>query len=238
MNPTLEKIYQTSHVEDSQGNSIDPFPTATSQETGTILYELIQKYECQKSLEIGCAYGLSTLFMCQAHQNRGSGNHTAIDPKQSSRWKSIGLLNVKRAELEDRFRFFESPSYEALPKLLADGEKFDFAFIDGSHFFDYTLVDFFYIDKLLSVDKFVVFDDLWMPAIRKVIHYVLRNRQYELVKIDKPIGLKESMGRLKNRLIQNIFERDYGRIRFLPHNICLLKKVAEDKRPWEFHRSF
>jgi predicted O-methyltransferase YrrM len=238
MNSVLEKIYETSHVEDAQSNLINPFPTATSQETGTILSELIQKHDCQKTLEIGCAYGLSTLFMCQTHENRGAGNHTAIDPGQSSLWKSIGLLNIKRAKLEDRFQFFEAPSYETLPKLLADRECFDLAFIDGSHFFDYTLVDFFYIDKLLSVGKYVVFDDIWMPSIRKVVYYLLRNRKYELVKIDKPVSFKNYALRVGYRFVQNIFEIDYGGIRWIPHNICLLKKIDEDRRDWKFHRLF
>jgi predicted O-methyltransferase YrrM len=238
MNSILERIYDTGCVEDCQGNTISPFPTATPREAGTILYDIIQKYDCQTTIEIGMAYGLSSLFMCQAHQDKGTGHHTAIDPGQSSLWKAIGLLNIKRAELEKRFRFFEAPSYEVLPKLLDRGEQFDLAFIDGSHFFDYALVDFFYIDKLLPVGGYAILDDLWMPGIRKVLSYILRNRQYELVKIDRLSNPSQSIMRIARRFLQNPFESNYGGIKFLPHNICLLKKIDEDKRDWKFHRSF
>jgi predicted O-methyltransferase YrrM len=238
MNSILERIYETSRVEDAEGNLINPFPVATPRETGTILYELIQEYRCEKTLEIGLAYGLSTLFICQAHRDKTGGTHIAIDPKQTKLWKSIGLLNIKKAGLEEYFRFFESPSYEVLPKLLLEGEKFDFAFIDGSHFFDYTLVDFFYIDKLLPVGKYVLFDDIWMPGIRKVLHYILRNRNYEIVKLKRESNFSEYVKTIISRSWQNPFERDYGGIKFLPNNICLLKKISEDKRDWRFHRSF
>jgi predicted O-methyltransferase YrrM len=238
MNSILERIYETSRVEDAEGNLIDPFPVATPRETGTILYDLIQEYQCKNTLEIGLAYGLSTLFICQAHRDKTEGNHIAIDPKQTQLWKSIGLLNIKRAGLEEYFRFFESPSYEVLPKLLWEREKFDLAFIDGSHFFDYTLVDFFYIDKLLPVGKYVLFDDIWMPGIRKVLHYILRNRNYEIVKLKKSSTLSEYLTTIISRFWQNPFERDYGGIKFLPNNVCLLKKISEDKRDWRLHRSF
>lgn len=105
MNSILERIYETSRVEDAEGNLIDPFPVAIPCETGTILYDLIQEYQCKNTLEIGLAYGLSTLFICQAHRDKTEGNHIAIDPKQTQLWKSIGLLNIKRAGLEEYFRF-------------------------------------------------------------------------------------------------------------------------------------
>jgi predicted O-methyltransferase YrrM len=93
MNQLLEQIYQTGRVEDAEGNSINPFPVATPSDTGTILYEIVKKYNLQKTLEIGMAYGLSTLFICQAHQDKGLGSHIAIDPGQTNKWKSIGVLS-------------------------------------------------------------------------------------------------------------------------------------------------
>lgn len=238
MNTLLEQIYKTGLVEDSEGSFINPFPTATPYDTGTILSDLIQKYNFEKTLEIGMAYGLSSLFMCQAHHDKGTGNHTAIDPFQSKKWKSIGVLNIKRAGLGDKFRLFEAYSYGVLPQLLQQEEQFDFAFIDGSHLFDYAFVDFFYVDKLLQPGGYVAFDDIWMPSIRKVLYFVLRNRAYELVKIETKAGFVKSVARVARRFFQNPLERDYAGIKFIPENICLLQKISEDKRPWEFHRSF
>ncbi|HAX77403.1 MAG TPA: hypothetical protein DCY88_16605 [Cyanobacteria bacterium UBA11372] len=238
MNQLLDHIYNTGYVEDGDGNLINPFPTATPRETGTILYEIIGEYNLEKTMEIGMAYGLSALFICQAHQDRGVGNHTAIDPNQSTLWKSIGLLNIKRAGLSERLRFFENYSDEVLPQLVKTGESFDFAFIDGSHLFDYALLDFFYIDKLLTPGGYVVFDDLWMPAVRKVISFVLRNRSYELVKIKPKANWVKRLARVIYRLLQNPLDIYSLKIKFIPENICLLKKVCKDSRNWNFHRSF
>jgi predicted O-methyltransferase YrrM len=238
VNSVLEKIYNAGYVEDSEGNTINPFPTATSRETGTILYELIQKYNCQKTLEIGMAYGLSTLFMCQAHQDKGSGHHTTIDPLQSSSWQGIGLLNVERAGLSERFSFLEAFSEEILPQIAVSEERFDFAFIDGMHLFDYALVDFFYVDRLLTTGGYIVFDDIWMPSIREVVRYVLKNRNYQLIKLENKLDLREYLGRLKKRFLESPWERDFEGVKLEPYNICLVHKVAEDKRDWRFHRSF
>ncbi|MEQ8384027.1 MAG: class I SAM-dependent methyltransferase [Coleofasciculus sp. A1-SPW-01] len=237
MNTLLEQIYKTSKVEDAEGKKINPFPTATPQDVAIILQEQVKKYNAQNTLEIGMAYGLSTLAICQAHHEKGTGSHTAIDPSQSKSWKSIGLLNIKRAGLEDRFRFIESPSYTALPQLLVAEEKFDFAFIDGNHLFDYALLDFFYIDKLLQVGGYIMFDDLWMPSVRKAVSFVLRNRAYKLVKIKTDASFSLRFYRIIRRISQTPINVE-TRLKFIPNNVCLVQKIANDKRRWDFHHSF
>lgn len=238
MNSLLERIYDTSSVEDAEGNLINPFPTATPYEIGMVFNELIRKYNLERTLEVGMAYGLSTLFICQAHHDKGTGSHTAIDPFQDSEWKSIGALNIKRSGLEDRFRLFQAYSYEVLPQLLTQGEQFDFAFIDGSHFFDYALVDFFYIDKLLQPGGYLVFDDMWMPSIRKVVYFVLRNRAYELVNIYTSKTMWKRVKRITRRFLENPFEVDYTGYKYITENICILKKISEDSRDGKLYRSF
>ncbi|MDJ0618155.1 MAG: class I SAM-dependent methyltransferase [Calothrix sp. MO_192.B10] len=241
MNQLLTSIYESKSVQDEKGNIINPFPTATPYEIGTLFDELIKKNNFQRTLEIGMAYGLSTMFICQAHKDKGSGQHIAIDPNQSTEWKSIGLLNIERACLSENFRLFEANSHEVLPQLLTQGEKIDFAFIDGSHHFDYALLDFFYIDKLLKVGGYIAFDDIWMPGIRKVLYFILRNRMYEIVKIRPRSNLRKRIQRYIKRWIQNPLERDSQGIKLLPDNICVIKKIAEESsenRPWNFFKQF
>ncbi|PSF35561.1 hypothetical protein C7H19_16260 [Aphanothece hegewaldii CCALA 016] len=238
MNSLLEHIYTVGRVEDSQGNLIDPFPTATPLKIGLFLKETINKYSLKNTLEIGMAYGLSSLFICQAHQDAGSGYHTAIDPKQSQKWQSIGLLNIKRAGLENKLRFFEERSDKVLPQLFIQGEKIDFAFIDGNHLFDYTLVDFFYIDHLLSVGGYIAFDDIWMPSVRKVVSFVLTNRNYELIPVKIEEQLSTQLWRISKRFMQNPFEINDLKFKMFSSNVCLVKKISEDQRKWDFHRSF
>lgn len=238
MNQVLNRIYETQSVEDAEGNVINPFPTSTSLQIGTLFQELIQTNKLERTLEIGMAYGLSTMFICQAHRDKGSGSHIAIDPFQSTFWKSIGLLNIQKSGLSDILTFHEGLSYNVLPQLLAQNENIDFAFIDGSHHFDYTLVDFFYIDKLLQVGGYVVFDDIWMPGIRKVLYFILQNRGYEVVKTQSSENVAVNVKRLTKRFLQNPLERNYKGVKFIPGNICVLRKISEDEREWDFYRSF
>ena len=236
-NSVLEKIYTTNHVEDEQGNSINVFPTATPKIVAQFLSELIQKYDCQKTLEIGMAYGLSTVAICQAHADKGSGSHIAIDPYQSKNYKSIGLLNVERAEFTEKLRFIEESSAIALPRLVEEGEKLDLAFIDASHLFDYTLLEFFYIDMILETGGLIVFDDIWMPSIRKAVSFVLKNRAYKIIPLKAKSNWKQQIGRIGTRVLQTQLSWESG-LKWSRENICIVQKQNDDKRKWDFYRDF
>ena len=184
------------------------------------------------------AYGLSTLFICQAHRDKCCGSHVAIDPCQDTKFRSVGLLNIRRADLEDILRFYPASSCEVLPQLCREADRLDFAFIDGKHLFDYVLLDFFYVDKLLKVGGHIVLDDLWLPAIRKVIAFVLKNRPYELM---KPTS-RENAPRWKRaaRVFRRLAQDRPGHlpVNVVPHNVAILRKTGEDNRRSLFHRRF
>ena len=70
------------------------------------------------------------------------------------------------------FTFHERKSEYILPKLAEEGNKFDFAFIDGWHTFDHTLIDFFYLNRMLDIGGILVIDDVGMPAINKLSRFI------------------------------------------------------------------
>lgn len=239
MNEIIERIFSTGYVEDAQGNSHENIPSSVTLEAGTLLYDLVRTLKPDTTLETGMAYGISTLFICQAHRDNGAGCHTAIDPFQEKTFKSIGLANIERANLKDVLRFYQAPSDEVLPQLCAQYERLDFAFIDGNHSFDYALVDFFYIDKLLNIGGHIAFDDLWIPAVRKVVSFVLKNTPYKLV---RPSSKRKTptwgrVLRIGRRIVQNPLGRDWA-LKFVPQNVAVLKKVSADRRGWSHHRAF
>jgi len=73
----------------------------------------------------------------------------------------------------------EGPSHLMLPGLLERGVKLDLAFIDGWHTFDYTLLDFFYIDKMLRPGGVVLLHDQSWPSKQKVIRFIMTHRRYK-----------------------------------------------------------
>jgi hypothetical protein len=66
-----------------------------------------------------------------------------------------------------------------LPKLLERGVTLDLAFIDGWHTFDYTFLDFFYIDKLLRPGGVVLLHDRSWPSKQKVMQFIMTHRRYK-----------------------------------------------------------
>jgi predicted O-methyltransferase YrrM len=203
----IDRIYETSKVEAADGSLHDAFPEAVPRSHARDIARLVRELGLHRTLETGMAYGLSTLAICGVHEERGEGEHTAIDPHQSSDWQDIGRLNLERAGLEHRARVIEARSDEALPRLRDEGLRIDFALIDGLHLFDAALVDFFHCDRMLDVGGVVVFHDTWMPAIAQAAEFVRTNRAYETLDAGDPA-------------------------------MAALRKLADDDRPWDFHRDF
>jgi len=182
----LERLYSTGEAEDALGTRLDIFPSSMPRGDTRAIQRLVRGIGATRTLETGMAFGLSTLAIGAVHQARGNGTHIAIDPKQSTMFRSVGVLNLRRAQLEDRVRVIEEPSHVALPMLLGEGVRLDFALIDGRHLFDFVLVDFFYVDQMLETGGIVAFHDTWMGAIASAAAFVQRNRDYEPVRTRAP----------------------------------------------------
>jgi len=148
---------------------------------GEILLRLCRDTNAQVTLETGLAYGFSALVFLQ-HHKEGSrhGKHYAVDPDQQSRYKGSALRIIAEAGLNSYFEWLAGPSHLKLPKLIEAGVQLDCAFIDGMHLFDYTLIDFFLIDKMLRPGGLVAFHDMYGYEKLKALSFVLSHRDYEI----------------------------------------------------------
>jgi predicted O-methyltransferase YrrM len=180
MNQVLQSIISSGLLvtEDGKTRNCD---MGIGYKEGEFLQEIIRRQRPQVSVEVGCAYGISSLYICEALREVNAVKHIIMDPYQHSVWKDIGIGNLKRAGYADLIEFREDVSYKCLTKLIEKDVKIDFAFIDGNHTFDYVLVDFFLIDKLLRPGGIVVLDDFTYPSIRSVCRYVLLNLAYKCI---------------------------------------------------------
>ncbi len=68
----------------------------------------------------------------------------------------------------------------ALPKLPAE-QKFDFAFIDGSHGYPMPALDWHYVDLHLRIEGQIGFDNMEIPAVHDHCAFLKRNETYQLV---------------------------------------------------------
>ncbi|NJL87062.1 MAG: class I SAM-dependent methyltransferase [Leptolyngbyaceae cyanobacterium SM1_1_3] len=181
-NAVLQELIETRTAYNQAGQPISmhsniPLPFAEA------LYQTVLAQRPAIAIEIGMAFGISTLSILTALRSLNGGRLISIDPVQSSTWQGCGAAAVERAGLQYFHQLIEEPDYTALPQLLRTGCQVDFAYIDGWHTFDYTLLDFWYLDKMMQVGGIVGFNDCDWPAIDKAIRFVLSHRRYEEVNV-------------------------------------------------------
>ncbi len=193
MNPIIESLYETKHAENIDGEMMAIEPASILPDDGEMLYSLVRKRPDGRSLEIGLAFGLAALYMCQGHIDNGGGHHTAIDPYQEKWFRQCGTLNVGKLNFENSFRFLQQRTHEALPALLRDGERFNVIFLDGNHRFEYIMHDFFYASRMLEVGGFLMLHDSWMPSTRKATSFILRNLYDEFSLYEPAMGKPPSL---------------------------------------------
>lgn len=155
--------------------------TRISIAQGAALHKLVRDSKVSRSLEIGFAYGYSTVWILDALRKRDDAVHHAIDPFEATLWHGIGLVQASRVKTAAKFRWLPGYSVHALSRLIRSRESFDFIYIDGNHRFDDVLVDFYLSDQVTRVGGYIVFDDAWMDSIAAVCRFVARNRAYEML---------------------------------------------------------
>ncbi|GAC1683907.1 MAG: hypothetical protein PVS2B2_23020 [Candidatus Acidiferrum sp.] len=154
--------------------------SAISREEGRFLTGLAAMANVQNTIEVGCAYGVSSIFICSGISAKTKPSHTAIDPFQSTHYQGRGVENVQRAGFPF-FEVIERPSEMVLPDLLSSGKSYDMAFIDGLHTADQTLLDFYYLDRMIPVGGIIAIDDVNARAVNKVVHYISTYPNYRII---------------------------------------------------------
>ena len=172
----VESFYgQTSKIIDDTGSVKDiEFSCSVLAGQGRFLYDLVRKVKPSRSLEIGLAWGGSTIHILCGLKANGGGHHIAIDPFQDG-WSNIGVRETARLGLGHLLECRREKSETVLPRLLAEEHAVQFAFIDGDHRFDAVMNDFFYIQKLLEIGGVLVFDDAAGYSIGTVTSFIDSN---------------------------------------------------------------
>ncbi len=186
--PILREMLETGEVREAgEGGGRRPLKGNINVGNCNALYETVRKLRPHRVIEVGMAYGASTLAILAGLRESGSeGVLTSIDPNQNTDWRGIGLANVERGGHQHRHRVIAKPSYLALPELLQGGETCDLGYIDGWHTFDYALIDFFYLDKMCPVGGVIGFNDCGWRAVHKVTKFVESHRRY----VELDVGLR------------------------------------------------
>lgn len=244
MNKITEEILGKRKVTDAEGKEY-PLHSETPLAQNQFLGKLIAEIDASVCVEIGLAYGISSLFIAEAIAAKKNPRLVSIDPYQSA-WQEIGLLNLKRAGYREFVEFHREPSHAVLPRLLAAGERIDFAYVDTSKVFDVLLVDAYYLTRLLRVGGIVAFDDCMQPGLRKLVRFM--TRWPHLTVAGKHNVYHSSLKRRTlSRLMQMVPQKEkiFSDLRLVLDeelgtnaNCVAFQKTAEDERPWDWFCDF
>jgi predicted O-methyltransferase YrrM len=258
MNAVLADILTSQRVSDG----ISSFPlrhpdfpdlaVAVDSAEGAWLQQIVHEIRPAQSLEIGCAYGVSSLYICEALASThavaspNGARHIVVDPFQSTQWRGIGVRNIRDAGFASLVDFREQRSEIVLPELLQEGARLDFAFIDGWHTFDQVLVEFYYINRLLRVGGVIAFDDANRRSINRVVRHALTYPAYRVYGTEREPAQPTVLGRSRRALtrvpaISGILRPDFLQKDWdlgILGTCVAIQKVTDDKRSSGWDRSF
>jgi predicted O-methyltransferase YrrM len=245
MDRAILEIFEAGTVTGKSGKQ-HRLHSSIDREECAFLYETIREDpSIRKTLEVGCAFGVSTLCICSATRDRENPFHLIIDPFENTTWDGVGVLNLQKAGI-DTFDLIETESEFALPHLLkSEMGQIDLILIDGYHTFDHAMVDTFYATKLLRTGGYLVLDDVSYRSVRRVVDFLMKFPCYELhgsVRRELDKTMTENAARfLLSPIPRRIWSallsrRNYRRV-FEDHVVKMvaLKKTSEDERDWRWH---
>jgi predicted O-methyltransferase YrrM len=242
----IGKIFGERSVHDEAGRSY-PLSDEVDLVEGEFLYQLISNdVSVVKTLEIGCAFGLSSLFICDALQGRDGASHTALDPYQHTQWHGIGAANLKRANVNFA-SIVERKSEIGLPELLNTGEgSYDFILVDGLHTFDQTMLDLYYANRLVKVGGYIAIDDCHARPVAKAVSCLERFPCFRRLPSPEQSNYRRQAKRFMRKIFPvaaaqwllpaRVYDAIYARAMY-PSMVVLQKTSADVRDVWWF-RSF
>ncbi|MCP4508704.1 MAG: class I SAM-dependent methyltransferase [Fuerstiella sp.] len=206
-------------------------------------------------MEIGLAFGVSSLYLCEALLRTGAVRHTIVDPYQHRKWYGAGLPQLQEAGYESLIEFTEQHPHVLLPQMLDERkEHLDLCFLDGLKRFDLVLTNAFYLIKMLRPGGVIFFDDVngWAGVV-KVCPFISQLPEFQVFcpcRGSGPVSLKSKFAQRSKRAAANAF----AQLPLVPgfaaskhyfdaqHDLNVVgvgfQKTDEGEAPWDFFAEF
>jgi hypothetical protein len=213
------------------------------------LQEIFDLIKPASSLEVGMAYGISSLFILEKHKAIYSKPkaHIIIEPFP---WDGIAEYNMEKEGLLYLTDIRYKKSDEVLPALYLQKHRIQFAYVDTIKHFDNAMQDIFFIDKLMDVGGVIILDDCggsW-PGIQKAARFILSLPHYQFLDgyAKSPLTFKRKMAEaatrffislvpFKNKFLPGFnFKTDYQL--GLEYRCIAFKKISQDARAWDWDK--
>ena len=212
---------------------------------GLFLQNLYDRVKPRKSLEVGLAFGISTLFILEKCRENGAApkSHIVIEP-----WlrDDVAMHNIRSAGLEDYLDLRNDLSDVVIPSLYLDHERIQFAFVDTTKVFDIVLQDFYFIDKILDIGGVVIFDDASTGGINLVMRFIATLPHYEIydtfekVKVSARYTTGLRLFEIGTNLLpfkkkyMNFYSFKTSTQLGLNYRSIAFRKIAKDTRNWDW----
>jgi predicted O-methyltransferase YrrM len=153
----------------------------------------VEREGATRTVEVGLGYGVSALAVCKGlvANGRDGARHVVIDPFQESRFAGAGLRLLEEAGLAPLVELYPEESQIVLPRLLAEGRRFDLAFVDGNHRFDGVFLDLVYLGRLLRPEGIVFLDDYQLQAVARAASFCTTNLGWKIEEVSPPDDLHQ-----------------------------------------------
>lgn len=153
------------------------FPVAIPAAEGEALRDWVIREHASHTIEVGLGYGIAALFSCEGLLANGEpdARHVALDPYQATRFANCGLQFLEEAGVLHLIEFLPAASEIALPRFLAEGRRFDLAFVDGNHRFDGVFLDLIYLGRLVRQGGIILVDDYQLRSVARAVGYCTSN---------------------------------------------------------------
>jgi predicted O-methyltransferase YrrM len=175
-------IADGSMISEADGSTHDVRTVAISAGEGEALKRWVLREKAATTIEIGLAYGVSALYICEGLIESGSphARHVVLDPFQATRFANCGLQVLEEGGVRSLVEYHAEMSQVALPGFLEENRQFDLGFVDGNHRFDSVFVDLFYLGRLLRKGGVILLDDYDLPGIRRAVSFFLTNLDWSV----------------------------------------------------------
>lgn len=174
----IERLFREGCVvSQSDGTTHQVFPVGITKAEGEALREWVIREHASHTIEIGLAYGVSALFICEGLLVKGSTNvrHVVLDPYQESRFANCGLQLLNDAGVAQYVEHQPKESELMLPQFLEEGRHFDLAFVDSNHRFDGVFVDLRYLGQLVRPGGIIFLDDYQLRSVSRAVSFYTSN---------------------------------------------------------------
>jgi hypothetical protein len=144
---------------------------------GERLIAEVARYDSPRLVETGA--GATTLLFCCLNP----GGLTSIAPNAELRDRIVGEAR-ERAITFDRLRYFCERSEVALPRMAAEGDRFDVGLLDGSHNWPTVFVDFCYVNIMMPAGGTLFVDDIHLYSVCQLYLLLRHQQEFEHVAVD------------------------------------------------------